>query len=148
MQRRIQGAFFDAQDLVAPLMDVFRDVVAVHFSVGQSFQDEHVECVAQQIARFGLFLSHCKESLPIRFLGEYLAIGLPFQAYFLAGGRPTSRVVANSVDPDNAVIGQFRTGLQLARPQPPCDRGPALSRSVRTGPYWTFTASAITSAAT
>jgi glycerol-3-phosphate acyltransferase PlsY len=60
MQRRIQGAFFDAQDLVAPLVDVLRDVVAVHLSVAQSFQDEHVESVAQQIAGFGVFLSHCK----------------------------------------------------------------------------------------
>jgi len=64
MQRRIQGAFFDTQDLVATLMEVFRDVVAVHLSVGQSFQDEHVECVAQQIAGFGLFLSHCKSVYP------------------------------------------------------------------------------------
>ncbi|HUK53361.1 MAG TPA: hypothetical protein VL099_08745, partial [Candidatus Binatia bacterium] len=62
-------------------------------------QDQHVECVAQQIAGFGLFLSHGKGSLPIRFLGEYCAVDFPFQAYFLQGW-PTSRVVANSPDPD------------------------------------------------
>ncbi|HUJ32523.1 MAG TPA: hypothetical protein VLY23_14670, partial [Candidatus Acidoferrum sp.] len=48
-------------------------------------QDQHVECVAQQIAGFGLFLSHGKGSLPIRFLGEYCAVDFPFQAYFFAG---------------------------------------------------------------
>src|SRR3984957_16499273 len=95
MQRRIQGAFFDTQDLLAPLVDVFRDVAAVHLSVAQSFQNQHVERVAQKIAGFGLFPGHSKGVLPIRFLGEYLAMYFPFQASFLAGGRPTSRVAAN-----------------------------------------------------
>ena len=49
MQRRVQRAVFDGEDVVGRLPNVVRDPPAVRRTEAQGFEDEHVERTGQQL---------------------------------------------------------------------------------------------------
>ena len=65
MQRRIEGAGFDLQQIFRGSLNVLRDGVAVTRPVAQRSQDQEVEGASQQVdPRRGL-LGHCVGTLHI-----------------------------------------------------------------------------------
>jgi hypothetical protein len=49
----IEGAFFDAEELVADTLDAGGDAVAVHGFVLEDFEDEEIEGALEDVVGFG-----------------------------------------------------------------------------------------------